>query len=83
MNDKNKDEPVDGVDYFDTFYSISDTEDPQFGLNKLKKALKEFLQDHTSLLFHLLSCGYYFLQGDLIRLHYSIEIVSMQLYLKN
>ena len=43
MTDKNKDEPVDGVDYFDTFWSISDTEDPEFGLKQVKKMIKGIL----------------------------------------
>ena len=43
MNEEGKDAPVDGVDYFDTFYSISDTEDPQFGLKQVKESLKGIL----------------------------------------
>jgi len=43
ITEKNTDEPVDGVDYFDTFYSISDTEDPNFGLKQVKENLKGIL----------------------------------------
>jgi hypothetical protein len=43
MNDEDKDAPVDGEDYFDNFYSISDTEDPNFGLKQVKESLKGIL----------------------------------------
>ena len=38
-----KDEPIDGEDYFSDFYSISDTEDPEFGLKQVKKMIKGIL----------------------------------------
>ena len=41
---KNDDEPIDGVNYFSNFYSISDTEDPDFGLKQVKEILKGILE---------------------------------------